>query len=267
MWADTETETDFLNYSEVAELVSELIANPDLLPLSLGVFGGWGVGKSSTLRLVEVELAKDANRYCVIKFDAWLYQDFDNARAALMSVIAAALLKASPPSFLGKAKSLFGRVNKLRALGLLVEGGAALYGIPTFGVVSRGAAALGDALAGNADDKDVAAIKEAATEVKTEGRELLREAPSREPPEEIEAFRKEFGEVLAGLDRTLVVFIDNLDRCLPANAIQTLEAINALYRYPLLDEARNYAPCFWAINGMGSFIAVPLAFRARRSAP
>ena len=42
MWADTETETDFLNYSEVAELVSELIANPDLLPLSLGVFGGWG---------------------------------------------------------------------------------------------------------------------------------------------------------------------------------------------------------------------------------
>jgi hypothetical protein len=58
VWADTETSTDFLNYSEVAELVSELIANPDLLPLSLGIFGGWGTGKSSTLRLVEAELKK-----------------------------------------------------------------------------------------------------------------------------------------------------------------------------------------------------------------
>jgi hypothetical protein len=61
MWADTETETDFLNYSEVAELIAEMIATPDLLPLSLGVFGGWGVGKSSTLRLVERELSKSAH--------------------------------------------------------------------------------------------------------------------------------------------------------------------------------------------------------------
>jgi predicted KAP-like P-loop ATPase len=78
----------FLNYSEIAELVAELVADPNLLPLSLGVFGGWGSGKSSTLRLVEAELAKAPDRYLVIKFDAWLYQDFDDARAALMSVIA-----------------------------------------------------------------------------------------------------------------------------------------------------------------------------------
>jgi KAP family P-loop domain len=60
VWADTETDVDFLNYSEVAELVAELIANADLLSLSLGIFGGWGVGKSSTLRLVEAELKKTA---------------------------------------------------------------------------------------------------------------------------------------------------------------------------------------------------------------
>jgi predicted KAP-like P-loop ATPase len=46
-----------------------------LLPLSLGVFGGWGVGKSSTLRLVETELMKTPKRYLVIKFDAWLYPE------------------------------------------------------------------------------------------------------------------------------------------------------------------------------------------------
>src|SRR4051794_13966891 len=46
---------DFLNYSEVAELIADMIARKDLLPLSLGVFGSWGVGKSSILRLVANE--------------------------------------------------------------------------------------------------------------------------------------------------------------------------------------------------------------------
>ena len=232
MWADTETEVDFLNYSEIAELIAELIADPGLLPLSLGVFGGWGVGKSSTLRLVETELMKTPERYLVIKFDAWLYQDFDDARAALMSVIAGELLNASPPTFVEKARSLFGRVNKLRALGLLVEGGAALFGVPTFGAASRGIAALGDVVGGGRDKKDVAEIKDAAKEVREKSEGLLREVPPHEPPEEIAAFRTEFAEVLAGLDRTLVVFIDNLDRCLPTNAIHTLEAIRLFLFLP-----------------------------------
>src|SRR5258708_3542632 len=124
MWADTDTDVDFLNYSEIAELIAEMIGRPALLPLSLGVFGSWGVGKSSTLRLVANELAKANDKYLIIAFDAWLYQDFDDARAALMSVIANELLKASPPALVEKAKSLFARINKLRALGLLLEGGA-----------------------------------------------------------------------------------------------------------------------------------------------
>ena len=47
MWADTETETDFLNYSEIAELIAELIATPSLLPLSLGVFERDGQSQNS----------------------------------------------------------------------------------------------------------------------------------------------------------------------------------------------------------------------------
>jgi len=141
MWADTETEIDFLNYTEIAELITELISRPDLLPLSLGVFGGWGVGKSSTLRLVERGLASSEN-YVVVRFDAWLYQGFDDARSALMSVIAGDLLTVAPPTLKEKAKSLFSRVDKLRALGLLVEGGAAAFGVPTFGLAAKGVRSL-----------------------------------------------------------------------------------------------------------------------------
>jgi predicted KAP-like P-loop ATPase len=231
MWADTETEIDFLNYTEIAELIVELISRPDLLPLSLGIFGGWGVGKSSTLRLVEKEIT--ASDDCVIvRFDAWLYQDFDDARSALMSVIAGDLLTAAPPTVKEKAKSLFNRIDKLRALGFLVEGGAAAFGIPTFGFAAKGIRGLGEILSGEADEEDVDAVEKAASETKDKLTGLLKKETPQDPPNQIAAFRSEFGEVLNDLGKKLVVFIDNLDRCLPENAIHTLEAVRLFLFMP-----------------------------------
>jgi predicted KAP-like P-loop ATPase len=232
MWADTDTDIDFLNYSEVAELIAEMIGKPDLLPMSLGVFGSWGVGKSSTLRLVANELAKSGDKYLIIHFDAWLYQDFDDARAALMSVIASELVKAAPKSLASKAMSLFGRINKLRALGLLVEGGALAMGVPTFGLITRGLEGTRDLLEGKADKEDLEAIKKAGADAKEQTSGLLKEVSEKGPPEEIAAFRNDFGEVLDSLGKTLVVFIDNLDRCLPENAIHTLEAVRLFLFMP-----------------------------------
>jgi predicted KAP-like P-loop ATPase len=224
MWSDSDTDIDFLNYSEVAEMVSELIADPTLLPLSLGIFGGWGIGKSSTLRLVERELLATPEKYLIVKFDAWLYQDFDDARAALMGVISTALAEAAPETMKEKAFALLGRVNKLRLLSLAIEGGALAFGIPTFGAVAKGFDALGNLFAGKRDEGTLDALKAAGSEVQSKTEGLVAPAEKKGPPEEIDAFRTEFGEVLKGLNRTLVVFIDNLDRCLPKNAIETLEA-------------------------------------------
>lgn len=232
MWADTDTDVDFLNYSEIAELIAEMIGKPDLLPMSLGVFGSWGVGKSSTLRLVANELAKSQDQYLVIHFDAWLYQDFDDARAALMSVIAGELVKAAPKSLTSKAVSLFGRINKLRALGLLVEGGALAAGVPTFGLITRGLEGARDLWERNADAEDLEAIKKAGANAKEQTTGLLDKVSEKGPPEEIAAFRKDFGDVLDGLGKTMVVFIDNLDRCLPENAIHTLEAVRLFLFMP-----------------------------------
>lgn len=230
MWADTETDTDFLNYSEIAELIVELIKDKSLLPLSLGVFGGWGMGKSSMLNLVESELAGED--YLIVRFDAWLYQDFDDARAALMSVISTTLAAKAPLAMKKKALSLIGRVNKLRLLGLAVEGGAALMGFPTLGAASKAIEAGGKLIEGQASDADISAITDGATELKSTTEGLLRPVGEQEPTQEIAAFRKEFGEVLNGLGKTLVVFIDNLDRCLPPNTIHTLEAIRLFLFLP-----------------------------------
>lgn len=230
MWADTETDVDFLNYSEVAELIADLIADERLLPLSLGVFGGWGIGKSSTLNLVERILSETPNRYLLVRFDAWLYQDFDDARAALMSVISSTLVEEAPKGLKDRAKTLLERVDKLRLLGFLVEGGAAAAGFPAFGAAGRLVEAGGKAIAGDADEKGK--LGEAARDLEEKGGKLLKTASVKQPAQEIADFRREFGEVLSGLDRTLVVFIDNLDRCLPRNAIHTLEAIRLVLFLP-----------------------------------
>lgn len=230
MWADIDTKQDFLNYSEVAELVSEVVRDPAMRPVSVGVFGTWGTGKSTILNLVEGKLMPSGaahSDFIVVRFDAWLYQGFDDARAALMEVIASTLIEAaeSDPSVLKKAHNLLSRVNKMRALGLIVEGGALAAGIPTFGWASKGIEAISDLFAGNGDANDIDAVKKSSEEARKRIAGVLEAEKQHTPPKEIAAFRSEFEEVLIGLNKTLVVFVDNLDRCLPKQAIHTLEAL------------------------------------------
>jgi KAP family P-loop domain len=52
------SEQDFLNFTELADQIATLAMNRALLPNSIGVFGKWGTGKSTVLRLVEDKVRK-----------------------------------------------------------------------------------------------------------------------------------------------------------------------------------------------------------------
>jgi len=224
MWSDIETKRDYLNYLELAEVVSEVLLNPSMRPVSVGVFGTWGTGKSSLLNLIEAQLRESAkDEVIVIRFDAWLYQGYDDARAALMDVIARTLYEAAKDDagLRGTATSMLARVDKVRALGIGVELAAAAFGIPLFGVATRALGALSDVVAGKADEEDGKALVEGGKKVAG----IVRPAKEQSPPEQIDAFRSEFAQVLVGLKKPMVVFVDNLDRCLPAQTIHTLEAL------------------------------------------
>lgn len=67
----------------------------------------------------------------------------------------------------------------------------------------------------------------------TEAASLLKRGEGQSVPEEIHEFREEFSKLLdeAKIDQ-LVVLIDDLDRCLPATAIDTLEAIRLFLFVP-----------------------------------
>ena len=56
MWADTETDRDYLNFTSVANTVAELIVGSAGNPVSIGVSGAWGVGKSSMIKLIRRNL-------------------------------------------------------------------------------------------------------------------------------------------------------------------------------------------------------------------
>jgi predicted KAP-like P-loop ATPase len=224
MWSDIETKRDYLNYLELAEVVSEVLLNQNMRPVSVGVFGTWGTGKSSLLNLIEDRLDEEAKeQVIIIRFDAWLYQGYDDARAALMDVIARRLYEAAKKDagLLGIAKSLLARVNTMRTLGLGVEVVAAMHGMPLMGAGSKAVAGIGKLFSGTAEAEDTQAAVDGMKAVAG----LVDPAKPKSPPEHIDAFRDEFQKLLIGLEKTLVVFVDNLDRCLPEQTIHTLEAL------------------------------------------
>lgn len=159
MWSDNETNIDYLNHSEVAEIICTMIADDSLLPLSIGVYGGWGVGKSSILQLVNAQLSQE-DEVIVIEFDAWLYQGFDEAKSALMTVITQALISEAPNDLKDKALGLFRRVNKLKLLGLGAEASMAMFGLPAFGFAAKAANSVGNAVSGEGTTEELEAINE-----------------------------------------------------------------------------------------------------------
>lgn len=56
MWADNETTEDLLGFKVHADLLIDVIKDDTILPVTIGVFGDWGSGKSSILKIVNEEL-------------------------------------------------------------------------------------------------------------------------------------------------------------------------------------------------------------------
>lgn len=232
MWADNDTSRDFLNFTGVSDTVAEIIVQAGGRPISIGISGAWGSGKSSMIKLVKASLDQRSegkkSKFVFVEFNAWLYQGYDDARAALMDVIATKLQEEAEERQTGldKTKDLLKRVNWLRVAKLGAGSAAALaMGLPPTGLVGEiyelGKKAVNATL--GKDDIEAAGAK--LTEAQDAAAGLLKDRPETSPPKEIQAIRDNFEEALQAMGATLVVLIDDLDRCLPETTISTLEAI------------------------------------------
>jgi len=113
--SDNETKVDMLNNRAIAMTVTELIKECDDRPISIGVHGDWGAGKSSILAMVEDELSEQKDGIECIRFNGWKHQGFEDAKIALMSAIVSELVEKRKPSTEAKIilKKLWKNINWL----------------------------------------------------------------------------------------------------------------------------------------------------------
>lgn len=233
MWPDNETTRDFLNFSGIADTIGEIIVQAKGRPISIGVSGSWGIGKSSLIKLTQSSLSKrprqDGDReFIFVEFNAWLYQGYDDARAALMDVIAAKLEEEAEKRKTGvdKAKELLKRVKWLRVAKIAASSAAALaFGVPPVGLLGDMYEIGRKAISGGVDKALIGEAEKKGAEGAEAASGLLAAKTETSPPREIQALRDTFEETLAELDVTLIVLVDDLDRCLPETTISTLEAM------------------------------------------
>ena len=229
--ADNETAVDLLYYESVARTVVRLVGERSDEPLSVGVHGDWGAGKSSVLMMVEKALAGQDRILCV-RFNGWLFQGFEDAKTVLIETIVDELRRSRSTStkVVEQAKKVLRRVDWMKvARKASIYGLTAMTGIPHPETVQDLLTAASSLLG---QGKDAATPENLTTLIENAG-EFVKEVESASAPEQMHGFRKEFEELLetADIDR-LVVLVDDLDRCLPKTSIETLEAIRLFLFVP-----------------------------------
>ena len=229
--ADNETAIDLLYYEAIARTVVRLVSEKSDEPLSVGVHGDWGAGKSSVLMMVEEAFEKNERVLCV-RFNGWLFQGFEDAKAVLIETIVDELLRkrSTCDKVADQAKKVLRRVDWMKVARKTSAYGISLAtGIPhpetlkDLGAAARTVVAKGGE---GATAENLAALVRGSND-------FLRQMEEDSTPEQMHAFREEFEELLncADIDR-LVVLVDDLDRCLPRIAIETLEAIRLFLFVP-----------------------------------
>jgi hypothetical protein len=194
--ADNPEVTDRLGFEPMAGILVDVIreTNP---PFTIGIFGEWGSGKTTLMTLVQREL--DARGAKTVWFNAWKYDGKEVIWNALIQTIFLTMKKNTPaspnPDFGDRVKETAGKLAIFAAK-------KATEFIP----------------GGMIKPEDVDTVLQAFRPLSANDSQF----------EFINRFEETFDGLVkeyVGEDGRLVVFVDDLDRCLPENAIQILEAI------------------------------------------
>jgi len=231
--SDQETEVDLLYHEAIARTVIKLIRESPDVPVTIGVHGDWGAGKSSVLKMTSAAFKKDKRVVC-LWFNGWTFEGFEDAKTVVIETIVDELRRARPTStkVADAARKVLKRIDWLKMA--KKAGGyafTAATGIPTLDQLQGLADAAKAFVTKPQDQVSLEDIKGVAGQIG----ECIRssEEESDHLPEQIHLFREEFEQLLDAADiDQLVVIVDDLDRCLPETAIATLEAIRLFLFVP-----------------------------------
>lgn len=124
MWSDIIAVNDYLGFDVHANLIKGLIDEPEMLPITIGVFGDWGSGKSSIMESLKnaYDAEKDKTTIC-LQFNGWVFEGYDDAKAALIEAILKSFEdnKSLPQKAKDKLATLAKSVSWMRAIGFGVK--------------------------------------------------------------------------------------------------------------------------------------------------
>ncbi len=198
MWSDRETQQDCLGYSSYVTVLSEICTHKDLAPLTLGIFGFWGSGKTSLMQMLKSRLDASETKTKTLWFNAWRYEGREEAQSALIHAIIAKLVE--DKTLLQEASDVLKRLKD----------GASVLKLAKF---------IGKTVMTMTPDLDgfLNCFKEQSEKI----------------AETMEQFERDFTELLvrAKIER-IIVFIDDLDRCSSEKVIDTFETIKLFLNTP-----------------------------------
>ena len=208
----TEPGQDRLGFGELARHLADVFLRNDLSGgLVVGIEGEWGSGKSSLANLALDMLGKSDNAPSIVRFSPWIVGNRSELLRELFLEFDKVLYNSFPAAGRRSARTLLRRyANSASALAAAGDIAAAA-GLPVAGVVSQ-------ALKHSAS----AASNAAAPSLATLNQGLRRHFQS--------------------LPRPVVVFIDDIDRLEPHEAVEVLRLVRAVADFPNVGYLLAYDP-------------------------
>lgn len=227
---DNEAETDLLYYEAIATTILRLIEGSRDKPISIGVHGDWGAGKSTVLALIAAQVKEQERaaeeeklRPLCLRFNTWQFQGFEDVKTALLEAIITQVRekRSTIANVKEQVIEALKQVDYLKLAKKAAQWGLTFYtGVPHPEAIKDAVGAFKALL--NMGKMSPEAIEKVSGEV--EG--LIKPSAGPKVPEHIEAFKLEFAKLLKVAEISkLIVLIDDLDRCLPETVIESMEAI------------------------------------------
>jgi len=104
---------DSLQFKAFAQTLEEIITTSET-PITVGVYGAWGSGKTSLMRMTQ-DILEDRDKIKTVWFDAWKFDKTYDLRVALTHAILRKMKddKSISPTLKDKVGKLLKRVNWL----------------------------------------------------------------------------------------------------------------------------------------------------------
>jgi len=237
--SDQPADEDRLNFDPYAKTLADIIADPDTdTPLTIGVFGTWGRGKTSLMRMVHRRLQATVETEFPVRavwFNAWLYSREEALWRALIARVLEAVraFRNLDQAALQNLRQLEARLYPPTAPsgGHLTLAPGALSGLDATSLPTlTGLELLRRQAKRQGDEKTAKRLQGLIVDVE-ESQALTR----RDQIAALDDFRRHFEDLSRRCivpHGRLAVFVDDLDRCLPDKAVEVLEAIKLFLDVP-----------------------------------